>query len=216
MKIDFQNRYFSYPIIAFFAISFAFLSTHFYGEELLCMNPLRQEPLNTFFWLMTKFGEPYSWAAVILLTLFLQKPVKVLPYAVAGLACLLFAFFLKEAFLVRRPYLYLESIGLLPSLVTVPGVDINIGRSSFPSGHTISAFTLTYLLSVYLPLRFEKRGLICALIAILVGISRIFLVQHFLWDVVAGAAVGLAIGGMIYALFKRKFEKITEKEPFPS
>jgi undecaprenyl-diphosphatase len=61
---------------------------------------------------------------------------------------------------------------------------------SFPSGHTITAFAIAVSLSAFYP------GLALGLIfcAISVAASRILLGMHFLSDVVAGAAIGAALG----------------------
>ena len=70
---------------------------------------------------------------------------------------------------------------------TVPGVEMNLW-SSFPSGHTATAFTL-FLLTIYL---FDQKKLILIglIYAMLCGYSRIYLGQHFLTDVLAGALLG--------------------------
>lgn len=62
--------------------------------------------------------------------------------------------------------------------------------ASFPSGHTATAFATAAVVGVFHPrLRWPLFGL-----AALVGLSRIYLGVHFWLDVLAGAALGLAIG----------------------
>jgi undecaprenyl-diphosphatase len=61
---------------------------------------------------------------------------------------------------------------------------------SFPSGHTITAFSVTVALGVYYP--FMLPGLL--FLAISVAVSRILLGMHFLTDVLAGAAIGGLLG----------------------
>lgn len=69
-------------------------------------------------------------------------------------------------------------------------------RFSFPSGHTITAF------SIVLPVVAQFPVLAPALwfVAISVAISRIVLGMHFLSDVVAGAVVGCLLGRVAMAL----------------
>ena len=62
-------------------------------------------------------------------------------------------------------------------------------RFSFPSGHTITAFAVVVSMMHFYP------GLIALLLffAISIAASRILLGMHFLSDVLAGAAIGIAI-----------------------
>lgn len=63
-------------------------------------------------------------------------------------------------------------------------------RFSFPSGHTITAFAITFSLGLYYPTLLA--GLIfCALS---VAASRVILGLHYLSDVIVGIVIGIAIG----------------------
>ncbi|MEJ1237299.1 phosphatase PAP2 family protein [Chryseolinea sp. T2] len=68
---------------------------------------------------------------------------------------------------------------------------------SFPSGHTVTAFGIFIFIALYLNNRGASWMLMIA--ATLVAISRVYLLQHFLWDVAAGAVIGSAIG--MFAFF---------------
>jgi undecaprenyl-diphosphatase len=61
---------------------------------------------------------------------------------------------------------------------------------SFPSGHTMTAFSIALVMSYFYP------GLEGPLyfLAISIGVSRIVLGMHFLSDVLAGAVIGSALG----------------------
>ena len=61
---------------------------------------------------------------------------------------------------------------------------------SFPSGHTITAFAMALSLSAFYPVMLI--GLLFC--AFSVALSRILLGMHFLSDVLAGAAIGSALG----------------------
>ena len=61
---------------------------------------------------------------------------------------------------------------------------------SFPSGHTITAFSVAVSLGVFYPATLTGL-LFCALS---VALSRILLGMHFLSDVLAGAAIGGLLG----------------------
>ncbi len=67
-------------------------------------------------------------------------------------------------------------------------------RFSFPSGHTITAFAITFSLGLYYP------ALLLGLIfcALSVASSRVILGLHYLSDVLVGIAIGSAIGAAAY------------------
>jgi undecaprenyl-diphosphatase len=68
---------------------------------------------------------------------------------------------------------------------------------SFPSGHTISAFSVTVSLAMFYP-GFAPLLLFCAAS---VAASRVVLGMHFLSDVLAGAAIGSSLAlGCVWAL----------------
>lgn len=62
---------------------------------------------------------------------------------------------------------------------------------SFPSGHTITAFSLAALLAFMAKNRLLQFALF--IYALLTGISRVYLSHHFLIDVVFGAAFGVIV-----------------------
>jgi membrane-associated phospholipid phosphatase len=68
--------------------------------------------------------------------------------------------------------------------------------NSFPSGHATSVFALATILALNTS---DKRFSILYLItAIITGYSRIYLGQHFLADVTAGALIGTLSGLIVY------------------
>jgi membrane-associated phospholipid phosphatase len=60
--------------------------------------------------------------------------------------------------------------------------------NSFPSGHTVQAFTMAVVLA-YLAKQ-KSWGLILLVAAICVGYSRMYLSEHFFEDVLAGSIIG--------------------------
>jgi undecaprenyl-diphosphatase len=70
-------------------------------------------------------------------------------------------------------------------------------KFSFPSGHTTTAFAVAASLGVFYP------GVLPGLLfcAASVALSRILLGMHFLSDVLAGAALGSALGYTAAAMF---------------
>lgn len=85
-----------------------------------------------------------------------------------------------------RPAEYLKGF----DFYTVPGVPMS-HWNTFPSGHTTTVFMLTCALAMLNHKR-KRYQLILLFIAILAGFSRVYLMQHFLPDVIAGSALGVA------------------------
>ena len=65
---------------------------------------------------------------------------------------------------------------------------------SFPSGHTAAAFAAAY--SLYLSDKKKGRGLL--LCAAVMGFSRVYLLVHYPFDVIAGAALGMISAGFVH------------------
>ncbi len=97
-----------------------------------------------------------------------------------------------------RPGLYFKKAMLVHS------VDGNLlmGRNSFPSGHTTSAFAVFSLLAFAVRNKGVQFVFFC--LAILVGYSRIYLGQHFFEDTVTGAAIGFGTSLLLCWLFRNK------------
>ena len=104
-----------------------------------------------------------------------------------GLAALLVTM-LKEAFDRARPPLAdatLDPVGIVPA------------SASFPSGHAATAFAAAVAIGLVHP-RLRRPLLALALI---VALSRVYLGVHYALDVLAGTALGIAVGlGAGYAV----------------
>ena len=76
------------------------------------------------------------------------------------------------------------------SLHFVEGVEVYYANT-FPSGHTATAFAMAAILASLLGKDKKTMTAVLFILACLAGFSRVYLMQHFLVDVFAGAAVGL-------------------------
>ena len=90
------------------------------------------------------------------------------------------------------------------NILTIPG---------FPSGHGISSVTfyglLAYLLAPKMRSAFWKGAVVVAALFIIgfIGFSRVFTAGHYLTDILAGYAVGIAWSGAVYTLIEIYFRK---------
>jgi len=99
---------------------------------------------------------------------------------------------LKRLFCRSRPLA--EGAGRF--FVDFPCPDKGSWLQSFPSGHSVTAFALAYVLSRTHP----KGSPVFYTLATLVALSRVYLASHFLSDIVAGAAFGLFTGWIVCRL----------------
>ena len=95
-----------------------------------------------------------------------------------------------------RPYAYFKALDIPWYLV--PGVEMN-EYNSFPSGHTAAAWFCFMWIALYINNRWA--GILMALLACGVGISRVYLFQHFPIDVAFGALIGISCSSIFYYLY---------------
>ena len=90
---------------------------------------------------------------------------------------------------------------------------IIVNAPGFPSGHAIAVVVfyglVAYLLAPKMPSTFWKAVVVAAALLIIgfVGFSRIFTGGHYLTDILAGYAVGIAWSGMAYTLIEIYVQK---------
>lgn len=98
-----------------------------------------------------------------------------------------------------RPFFYIRAGEL--EVVTIEGLQMHVNHS-FPSGHTTTIFALCSMLSLYF--NSKKIGLILIFVAIITAYSRVYLSQHFLQDILAGALLGVITSSIIYYYTSKK------------
>ena len=95
---------------------------------------------------------------------------------------------LKFIFNAPRPKLYFHD--QLSRIHFVAGTN-QLSYHSFPSGHTITAFSTAIIIAYWAKNKFWELPLL--LLATLVGYSRMYLSQHFFEDVTAGSVIGVVV-----------------------
>ena len=87
-------------------------------------------------------------------------------------------------------------------LQIVEGISLHSWKS-FPSGHTATAFSLLFALAIPYS---KKIQILIAILALMIGYSRIYLNQHFGLDVAVGASIGIASGYLAYLIVRPGLE----------
>ena len=206
-------------IVLFAAIIFLALN----GKEaaFISLNSYHPFYLNVFFINYTFMGDGIFAACLVAVMLFYFKQKKCAlalfgSFLISGVA----AQFIKNMISSPRPKLYFEAGTYLNF---IDGVTLT-GNSGFPSGHTATAFAIATVLAIMI--KNKKWQLLILPAAALVGYSRIYLAQHFLLDVIAGAILGSFSGVLAYylassrisfrSLFKKMYPVSAEPESSPA
>lgn len=110
---------------------------------------------------------------------------------------------MKPLFARPRPYVYYADNPLFMSWYEFAGAHVESDKS-FPSGHTTAAFELG--IAMFLVLN-KKYSWVFPTISVLVGLSRIYLMVHYVTDVLGGVVVGTFAGIMGFVIMNAIIKK---------
>jgi membrane-associated phospholipid phosphatase len=162
----------------------AFIFSYGKNDSFLIINHLNTGSFDYFFQYYTFLGDGLLW--IPLLAFVAVKKRDFIPAVLlAFLVCTLLTQFSKWVVYpdAMRPIAVLQD-----QVHTIAGLTIH-KTSSFPSGHTSTAFTFALLLAFLARNRFLT--FFFPIVAFFVGYSRVYLAQHFVTDVFAGIIVGI-------------------------
>jgi len=164
----------------------------------LAINAHQNPLLTTLLSYYTHIGDGLFCIALIVLLFFINRKT-----ALVSLSCFLvssgFAQLVKNYYgTVPRPANYFSIIHVP---FQVPAGVIALQWQSFPSGHTVSAFTMALLLVALSKKRWIHILLLLAAMA--VAFSRMYLGQHFYRDVYVGMVLGIEITSFVLYFFQR-------------
>ena len=154
--------------------------------------------LDQIFARLTHLGDGLVFAVLLVGTLFWRFRWA-LGAAITGLVTLMFVHVFKEILFHEAPRPGSVFSGM-DGLHYVPGIDIHL-INTFPSGHTTAAFAAYGFLA--LAINKPRVSWVMILLAVGVGYSRIYLMQHFLTDVLAGAWMGTLAAVLGYTIARR-------------
>ena len=176
-----------------------------HGDETLFFSQNHTTFWDAFFTLGTRMGEPYAYAFLGICLLFVRYGYALL-LPLIGITVTVVSEVLKKTFPELRPYNFFNDMGRISELNFVKGVRVFQDYTAFPSGHTMSGFAIYGFLALVFgknPI-YQVFFLFCAF---WVGFSRMYLLQHFLNDVLAGSLVGVYLAMLFYYLHL-KYSKI--------
>ena len=195
-----ENKIFFTGCAVLFLLSTFLLVSKGNVAAFIFLNPYHSPGLDRFFIYFTHFGDGLFAVGLILILFFLfKKKQMALALLYAFLLSGLIAQVIKNTIRMPRPRLFFE-----PGQYThyIDGVSL-ANTSSLPSGHTATAFAVATVLAIMI--QHKNWQLVLLLAAASAGYSRIFLAQHFLFDVLIGAITGVLSG--IFAFYLSRNEK---------
>jgi len=186
-----SNKIFFFGALIFVSISAILVTQNYHGDAIKWFASHRSDLLNLFFTSVTRVGEEWSYILLLIILLFYRFRYALMVFVLAILVPAI-SMSLKKFFSCPRPKKYFMDHDLFESLNLIEGVVLYTGNSSFPSGHTISAFAVMGFAS-FVFAKYKWSSSILIGLSICVAISRVYMVQHFLLDVAVGAIIGCGI-----------------------
>ncbi|MFI5171922.1 MAG: phosphatase PAP2 family protein [Chitinophagales bacterium] len=190
-----ENRIFYLLCLLWFIIAGIYLVMYSKGAFSLALNKLHNPTADLFFRYATWLGDGIIISSVCLLLIFVKFRYAILTILISFVSAWLVSL-IKKFYDEPRPSVYFKD----DMLNYVDGIEL-YQRLSFPSGHTAAAFTLFCLFTFFA--KNKNYGYLFFTLALIVAISRVYLLQHFLVDVYFGSFFGIFFATIFYYLLMR-------------
>jgi len=168
------------------------------GHEVLYINNHQTTVYTQFFKIASFLGEGIT-IALLTLYLIVKNRDMVKYWALAFFVQLGLTQGLKNLLNAPRPLSYFPKGTLIP-IENVP----ELLHKSMPSGHTASAFLMTTFIIIFLIKETKQTVFLLTISAIMVGVSRIYLLAHFKEDVLVGSIIGVLSTEISFYYYKSK------------
>jgi membrane-associated phospholipid phosphatase len=150
----------------------------------ILINGIHTPFLDSFFRIVTNLGNALIFVPLLIWTLFVEFRYSLMVLIAASIHAILVSLFKEFLFPdIMRPIVVIDN----SLLHFVEDVAVH-SNSTFPSGHTATIVTAVLLTSFFL----KRKDLTIMLfsLGLIVGLSRVYLLQHFFQDVAGGVVVG--------------------------
>ena len=186
LNINKGLRAFIFTYLFFVVIGLFILVKIDHGDVVLWLNGISKEKWDAFVNLLTDVGLGSFVAVLMVLLSSLQIRYAIMGLINLGLVGLFTNLFKKFLFPERiRPFNYFLYDDF-PRFIHAAELNYH---SSFPSGHTMTIFAAMGLISYFIGKR--TWGVVLFFAALIIGFTRIYLLQHFFLDVYVGSLLGV-------------------------
>ena len=197
------SRWYFWALALLFLTGSLLLAIDGKGGSFILLNSYHTDWLNTFFINYTNVGDGLFALFISVILFFYKRKKQALALLLSFLISGLLVQIIKNLVTSPRPRLFFTS-GQYTQFID--GVTLS-NNSSFPSGHTASAFAVATVLVLTMQNKTWQLPILFA--ATLAGYSRMYLAQHFLTDVMMGVFLGLIAG--IYSVYLVYHTNITKR-----
>jgi len=197
LQIIWDNRHFIAPFLILFMFILALVGFQGNNRIFMDVNRLHSNIADFLFMELTYMGNGVMAFVLVLILLWVSYRES-LTFLFLTLILTLLVNVLKKVIFPGfiRPVLYFGS----SSLHLISGYHPPL-LHTFPSGHTVTAFSACLFLSFLINKKFWKIFLL--FIALIIGYSRIYVSAHFPFDVVSGAFLAVVVTTLVYYLSRQ-------------
>lgn len=195
-------KYFVIPYATLFISFLLVMMASEHGDTLRWLNEHRHTAFDFIFPYVTYLGDWVFMCLVVLVLIFYRWRVA-LVFFITAITMLITSSFLKMIVFpeAQRPSVFFEDFSVF---LPLDGIILQT-LYSFPSGHTMAAFMMATFLSLVIVAK--RWSAVFLTLAILTAISRMYLLQHFLRDILAGSIVGILIAVVMVFSFRKFMSK---------
>ncbi len=190
-KLQKQNgKYFIIFYILFASIALTSLLLSSKANIAISINKLHCNLCDFSFKYITYLGTAIPLVILNLIFILQKKKKELLIGLLSSILLISIISIFKKLIYAERPSMYFYHFNTDYIFHYVKGVALH-SYQSFPSGHTATAFVTFFLAAIFLSSNKTILQIIYFFLAFLVAYSRMYLFQHFLIDIFAGALVGI-------------------------
>ena len=195
-------KYFVVPTFLFMMVCgiFLFLHSDKISAQLIIHERYYHESVYNLMKFITSWGEWYLFVIAILIYSFQKSWWCAAEFLTAGIISAVVVQFLKKVVFATSPRPMAVINWGDTQLDTGLGIDMPL-QFAFPSGHTTTAFIWFALMALHW--NRPVLQLFSAFCAIAVAVSRVYLMVHWITDIMAGALLGVAIAVIVHHIFLR-------------